>query len=76
MSMTPGARNAPQIDGDLCSACGQCVARSVCRTKAIRTIDQNEPPFVDVHLCLACYECVPACPMGAILKPTVTVAQV
>ncbi len=76
MSLTSGARSAPQIDGDLCRACGRCVARSVCRTKAIRTIDPDEPPYIDLHLCLACYECVPACPSGAILRPTVTLAQV
>jgi MinD superfamily P-loop ATPase len=70
MSISPSANGAPVVDDDRCRACRKCVARSVCRTKAIRLIDRGEPPFVDSHLCMGCYECVPTCPSGAIVRPT------
>jgi MinD superfamily P-loop ATPase len=70
MSISPSANGAPVIDEDVCRACRRCVARSVCRTKAIRVIDPGEAPFVDGHLCMGCYECVPTCPSGAIVRPT------
>ena len=75
MSFSPGAKGIPHIDNELCQACRKCVARSICRTKAIRSIDPGEPPFIDTHLCMACYECVPACPSEAIILP-VAVVQV
>lgn len=74
MSFSPGAKESPYLDEALCQACRKCTARSVCRTKAIRSIDPGEAPFIDGHLCMACYECVGACPYGAIIRP-VSVVQ-
>jgi MinD superfamily P-loop ATPase len=74
MSLSPSTNGAPSIDTELCRACRKCVARSACRTKAIRVIDPGEPPFIDGHLCLGCYECVAACPSGAIVRPALVIA--
>jgi Fe-S-cluster-containing hydrogenase component 2 len=76
MSLSPGAKESPNLDQALCRACRQCAARSVCRTKAIRSIDPGEAPFIDGHLCMACYECVGACPYGAIIQPVSVVQNV
>jgi MinD superfamily P-loop ATPase len=56
----------PRVVDDLCNACGKCLARKVCRTKAILQIDPGEPPFIDVNRCYGCLACIPACPQGAI----------
>jgi MinD superfamily P-loop ATPase len=56
----------PAIVDELCQACRRCVARQVCRTKAILQIDAGEPPFIDASLCYGCHACIPACPYGAI----------
>ncbi len=73
MSLSPNGKHKPHVNGALCHACRKCVARTVCRVKAIRIIDADEPPFIDSHLCLGCYECVAACPAGAIVRPTLEV---
>lgn len=57
----------PHVDDDLCQACRKCLARSVCRSKAILQIDPGEPPFIDPNLCYGCRVCIPACPSGAIV---------
>lgn len=57
----------PHVVDDRCQACRKCLARSVCRTKAILQIDPGEPPFIDANLCYGCHACVPACPHGAIV---------
>ncbi|NLE76004.1 MAG: 4Fe-4S binding protein [Chloroflexi bacterium] len=59
----------PVVDADRCRACRRCVARSVCRSKAILRIDREDPAFIDASLCYACHSCVPACPNGAIRLP-------
>lgn len=57
----------PIVVDELCQRCRKCVARQVCRTKAIVQIDRGEPPFVDGSLCYGCQACIPACPYGAIV---------
>ncbi|MFN2217745.1 MAG: 4Fe-4S binding protein [Anaerolineae bacterium] len=57
----------PRVVDDRCQACRKCLARSVCRTKAILQIDPGEPPFIDANLCYGCNACIPACPHGAIV---------
>lgn len=69
MSLSRNTNGIPYVDESLCRACRQCVARSVCPTKAIRIIDREEPPFIDAHRCMGCYECVVACPSSAIIRP-------
>ena len=59
--------SVPHVEDDLCQACKKCVARSVCRSKAILQIDPGEPPFIDANLCYGCRACIPACPSGAIV---------
>ncbi|MBN1317359.1 MAG: 4Fe-4S binding protein [Anaerolineales bacterium] len=69
MSLSPSTNGFPHIDESTCLLCDDCQARYVCRTKAIRSIDPGEPPFIDVHRCMGCYECVTACPGNAIVRP-------
>ena len=57
----------PQIVDELCLACRKCLARDVCRTKAILQIDRGEPPFIDSSRCYGCRACIPACPAEAIV---------
>lgn len=75
MSLNPGAKASPYLEEALCKTCRRCVARTICRTKAIRTIDPGEAPFIDAHLCMGCFECVAACPTGAIVRPVATVQE-
>ena len=57
----------PHVVDERCESCRRCLARKVCRTKAILQIDPDEPPFIDASLCYACHACIPACPNGAII---------
>ncbi|HSR32010.1 MAG TPA: 4Fe-4S binding protein [Anaerolineae bacterium] len=57
----------PYVEDDLCRSCRKCLARDVCRSKAILQIDQGEPPFIDPSRCYGCRACIPACPYGAIV---------
>jgi len=52
-----------------CKACRRCVARSVCKTKAIIQIDPGEPPMIDASRCFGCLSCIQECPTGAIVLP-------
>jgi len=61
------ATAVPQVIDSLCLACRKCLARSVCRTKAILQLDPGEAPFIDSNLCYGCHACIPACPQGAIV---------
>jgi MinD superfamily P-loop ATPase len=68
MDMTKAQVTAiPHVVDDLCQACRKCLARKVCRTKAILQLDPGEPPFIDASLCYGCHTCIPACPHGAIV---------
>lgn len=64
------ARVVPRVLEERCRACRKCVARSECRSKALRQIDPGEPPVVDAALCYGCHKCVPACPWEAIVLPS------
>ena len=57
----------PHVVDDLCQSCRKCLARTVCRSKAIVQIDPGEPPFIDPSRCYGCRACIPACPNGAIV---------
>lgn len=63
------ARNTPYVDLALCKACKKCMARSVCKSKALTQVDPGEPPFVDPARCYGCNRCVMECPFGAIISP-------
>ena len=56
----------PWVNVALCQACDKCLARSICRSKALVQLDPDEPPFVDGSRCYGCDLCIPACPFGAI----------
>lgn len=57
----------PHIVDERCWACRKCLARSLCRSKAILQIDLGEPPFIDPGRCYGCHACIPACPAEAIV---------
>lgn len=57
----------PHVVDERCNACLKCLARDLCRTKAILQIDPGEPPFIDGNRCFGCLACLPACPQGAIV---------
>lgn len=59
----------PRVVEDLCQACRRCLARNVCRSKALQTLDPGEPPWVDGNRCYGCLVCVTSCPFGAIVVP-------
>ena len=58
----------PRIDDAACRACRKCVARSVCRSKAILQVDPGEPPVIDPSKCYGCNACLTACPFDAIVR--------
>jgi MinD superfamily P-loop ATPase len=58
----------PYIDDDKCAACRRCMARTVCKSKAIMQLDPGEPPFIDSSRCYACHICLSACPYEAIVR--------
>lgn len=57
----------PRVIDDKCHACRVCLARKVCRSKALLQLDPGEPPFVDASRCYGCRVCIPACPNDAIV---------
>lgn len=58
----------PYVKDDLCASCRRCLARTVCKSKALMQLDPGEPPFIDSSRCYACYACIPVCPNGAIAR--------
>jgi len=58
----------PRVNEELCAACRRCMARSVCKSKALIQLDPGEPPYIDSSRCYACYACIPVCPNGAIVR--------
>ncbi len=63
----PMPSKLPWVDEGRCKACRRCVARRVCRPKALVALDPGEAPFIDSNRCYGCLACVPACPYEAIL---------
>lgn len=59
--------NAPEIMWDVCQSCSPCLARTVCKTRAIVQMDIDEPPYIDYSRCTNCVQCVLACACGAIV---------
>ncbi len=60
-------RTAPlRLNTELCHACRRCLAREVCKVKAIMRIDPDDAPFIDLSRCYDCRVCIPVCPFGAI----------
>jgi Fe-S-cluster-containing hydrogenase component 2 len=57
----------PVIDWDICQACQPCLARGVCKTRAITKIDPDEPPYIAYERCSSCAACVLACCCEAIV---------
>lgn len=64
---TGSGKDTLAIDATRCQICSPCHGRAVCRRKAIRVIDRDEPPFIDPTLCARCRVCIPACPNGAVV---------
>lgn len=58
----------PLINDAACLLCRRCLARTVCKSKAIIQLDPGEAPFIDVSRCYGCQVCIPACPAGAIVS--------
>jgi len=52
----------PQVAVDICRACRRCLAREVCRSKALRAVDPGEPPWVDGNRCYGCWPVSPSAP--------------
>jgi len=63
------AGSVPYVDVALCRSCRKCIARQVCKSKALTQVDPGEPPFVDASRCYGCHVCVVECPFGAIIIP-------
>ena len=56
----------PNVDAEKCQACRKCLARNLCRSKALVQFESNELPYVDQDLCRGCLACIDECPFGAI----------
>jgi ferredoxin len=56
----------PQLDRNLCTGCGQCIA--VCPTGALAQVD-DKAALVFPDLCTYCAACEDVCPVGAIELP-------
>jgi len=57
----------PHVEDAACLMCRKCLARAVCKSKAIIQLDPGEAPFIDASRCYGCQACIPACPAGAIV---------
>lgn len=62
----PSPGRIPRVDEGSCRGCRRCLAREVCRSKALRVVDPGDPPWLDETRCYGCLACIPACPFGAI----------
>lgn len=54
------------IDPNKCRMCRRCLAREVCKMKAIIRIDREDPPMINLHLCRDCRVCMRECPFQAV----------
>ncbi|RLC69678.1 MAG: hypothetical protein DRI52_08435 [Chloroflexi bacterium] len=57
----------PHVEDAACRLCRKCLARAVCKSKAIIQLDPGEAPFIDASRCYGCQVCIAACPAGAIV---------
>ncbi len=57
---------APRVVEEHCHACARCLARQVCRPRAIMIEEPGEIPFIDASRCYGCRVCIQACPFGAV----------
>jgi MinD superfamily P-loop ATPase len=57
----------PHVLDELCHSCRKCLARTVCKSKAIIQLDPDEPPFIDASRCYGCHLCITTCPHEAIV---------
>jgi Pyruvate/2-oxoacid:ferredoxin oxidoreductase delta subunit len=57
------SRYRPEVNGDLCTACGSCEER--CLFNAI-SISQNDKAAVNLENCMGCGQCAIGCPETAI----------
>lgn len=57
----------PHVVDERCQACHKCLARTVCKSKAIIQLDPDEPPFIDASRCYGCHLCIATCPHEAIV---------
>jgi MinD superfamily P-loop ATPase len=55
-----------EVNEAACQACVPCLARRVCKIKALMQIDPGEPALIDVTRCRGCGDCLRACPHAAI----------
>lgn len=58
---------AVRIDYERCHSCDKCLAREVCKVRAIVHFDESDPPFVDRYRCYGCMICVNECPFQAVV---------
>lgn len=68
--ITPARAITLTIDADRCHICSPCLARQVCKVRAIVYLDREDPPYIDMHRCYACMLCITECPFEAISSAT------
>ena len=56
----------PEVDWLRCQLCDPCLARPVCKVRAVVKFDLDEPAYIDQTRCNGCGNCVGACPHEAI----------
>ncbi len=66
MMMSGANYRVPKVDADKCHTCKSCLARRVCRLKALTQFDAHELPYVNQAVCRGCLVCAEECPFGAI----------
>ena len=57
----------PHVVDELCQVCRKCLARTVCKSKAIVQLDPDESPFIDASRCYGCHLCITTCPYEAVV---------